>query len=48
MSANKTLDVYYKNKHVGTLAEMVDSGRQHLPAFLKLISEHRLVIMKRS
>lgn len=24
MSANKTLDVYYKNKHVGTLAEMVD------------------------
>ena len=24
MSENKTLDVYYKNKHVGTLAEMVD------------------------
>ncbi|MBO4701980.1 MAG: type II toxin-antitoxin system HipA family toxin [Lachnospiraceae bacterium] len=24
MSKNKTLDVYYKNKHVGTLAEMID------------------------
>ncbi len=24
MSENKTLDVYYKNKYVGTLAEMVD------------------------
>ena len=24
MRENRTLDVYYKNKHVGTLAEMVD------------------------
>ena len=24
MSKGKTLDVYYKNKHVGTLAEMAD------------------------
>ena len=24
MNGNKTLDVYYKNRHVGTLAEMRD------------------------
>ncbi len=31
MSKNKTLDVYYKNKHVGTLAEMVGASLRDFP-----------------